>query len=257
MGFSHRVLVVKQALLHLFAFKLCLKIYSCVFIFAGECVCTMDINNIPRELLTKIFSYLPQLDLLTTINTVCRSWNEVAFSSSLWKTINITDSTDDDIDIYLQKIAHYRDFVQNLMIDSSDLMKFIAIRKNQNLSNLRNLQIKEYPHDEDFYDNIVDAYPGIVAIQCSISRSDDLSILSNLQLRNFEINMSTEWNKIVLNKRICEFISKQCSLQSLSIHCLSLESETIIKLLRNLTDLTCLDLRGSTGVDGCVFTALP
>jgi hypothetical protein len=52
----------------------------------------------------------------------------------------------------------------------------------------------------------------------------------------------------VLNKRICEFISKQCSLQSLSIHCLSLESETIIKLLRNLTDLTCLDLRGSTGV---------
>jgi hypothetical protein len=54
--------------------------------------------------------------------------------------------------------------------------------------------------------------------------------LSNLQFRDFEINMSTEWNKIVLNKRICEFISKQCSLQSLSIHCLSLESETIIKL---------------------------
>jgi hypothetical protein len=99
----------------------------------------MDINNIPREALTKIFSYLPQLDLLTTINIVCRSWNKVAFSSSLWKTINIENCNDDMLDIYLQNIAHYRDFVQNLMIDSSYLMKFIAIRKNQNLSNLRNL----------------------------------------------------------------------------------------------------------------------
>ena len=267
MGFSHRVLVVKQVLLHLFAFKLCLKIYSCVFIFAGECVCTMDINSIPPEVLTKIFSYLPQLLLLTTINTVCHYWNEVAFSSSLWKTINIQHCNDDlleddlfeddMLDIYLQNIAHYRDFVHNLMIDSSDLMKFIDIRKNQNLSNLRNLQIKNYPPHEDLYNNIVDVYPGIVAIKCSISKSVDLSILSNLQIRDFEINMSTELNTIVLNKRICEFISKQCSLQSLSIHCLSLESETIIKLLRNLTDLTCLDLRGSTGVDGCVFTALP
>jgi hypothetical protein len=40
--------------------------------------------------------------------------------------------------------------------------------------------------------NIVDAYPGIVAIQCSLSRSEDLSILSNLHLRNFEINMRPE-----------------------------------------------------------------
>ena len=257
MGFSHRVLVVKQVLLHLFAFKLCLKIYSCVFIFTGECVCTMDINSIPPEVLTKIFSYLSQFDLLTHINTVCHYWNEVAFSSSLWKTINIEYCNDDIVYLYLQNIAHYRDLVQNLMIDSSDLMKFIDIRKNQNLSNLRNLQIQNYPPHEDLYSNIVDAYPGIVAIKCSISKSVDLSILSNLQFRDFEINMLTEWNKIVLNKRICEFISKQCSLQSLSIHCLSLESETIIKLLRNLTDLTCLDLSGSTGVDGCVFTALP
>jgi hypothetical protein len=179
----------------------------------------MDINDLPSEVLTKIFSYLPQLDLLTTINTVCHHWNKAAFSRSLWKTININYSTDDKLDIYLQNIAHYRDFVQNLMIDSSDLMKFIDIRKNQNLSNLRNLQIKNYPPHEDLYNNIVDVYPGIVAIKCSISKSVDLSILSNLQFRDFEINMLTEWNKIVLNKRICEFISKQCSLQSLSIHC--------------------------------------
>ena len=216
----------------------------------------MDINNIPPEVLTKIFSYLPQLDLLTTINTVCRSWNEVAFSSSLWKTINIENCKDDMLDIYIENIAHYREFVQNLMIDSSYLMKFIAIRENQNLSNLRNLQIKEYPHGEYFYDNIVDAYPGIVAIQCSISRSEDLSILSNLQLRNFEINMRPESDDSSQNDRMYEFISKQCSLQSLSIHCLAIRSEPIIKSLRNLKDLTCLNLSMTSAVDLCLFTAL-
>jgi hypothetical protein len=41
------------------------------------------------------------------------------------------------------------------------------------------------------------------------------------------------------------------------IHCPVLESETIIKLLRNLKDMPCLDLSSSTGVDGCVFKALP
>jgi hypothetical protein len=48
---------------------------------------------------------------------------------------------------------------------------------------------------------------------------------------------------IALSKIICEFISKQCSLQSLRIDCSVLESETIIRLLRNLKDLTltCLN----------------
>jgi hypothetical protein len=102
------------------------------FCFAGVRSCTMDINDLTPEVLTKIFSYLPQLDLLTTINTVCHYWNNVAFSSSLWKTINITDSTDDDIDIYLQNIAHYRDFVQNLLIKKVNLIKFFDIRKDRN-----------------------------------------------------------------------------------------------------------------------------
>jgi len=62
---------------------------------------------------------------------------------------------------------------------------------------------------------------------------------------------------MALNKIISEFISKQCSLQSLSIHCSELQSETMRKLFKNLKDLTCLDLSNSTGVDDCVFTALP
>jgi hypothetical protein len=87
----------------------------------------MNINYLPPEVLTKIFSYLPQHDLLTAVNIVCLYWNEVAFSSSLWKTIDITDSTDDDLDIYLQNIAHYKDFVQNLLIKSDHLMKLFNI----------------------------------------------------------------------------------------------------------------------------------
>ena len=146
--FSHRVPVVKQVVFHLFAFKLDLKVYLCV-LFLQACVFTMDINDLPSEVLTKIFSYLPQLDLLTTINTVCHHWNKAAFSRSLWKTININYSTDDKLDIYLQNIAHYRDFVQNLAIKRDHLIKFFDIRKTRNLSNLRNLQITSYQPDED------------------------------------------------------------------------------------------------------------
>ena len=89
----------------------------------------MDDNYLPPEVLTKIFSYLPQLDLLTTINAVCHYWNEVAFARPLWKTVDITNSTDDDIDIYLQNITHYRDFVQKLLIKDVHCIMFFDIRK--------------------------------------------------------------------------------------------------------------------------------
>jgi hypothetical protein len=100
--------------------------------------------------LTKIFSYLPQLDLLTTIITVCHYWKDVAFSSSLWKTIDITFSTGDELNIYLQNIAHYKDFVHILEINRRQLIKFFIIGKNRNLSNLRNLVIRNDLHGKDF-----------------------------------------------------------------------------------------------------------
>ena len=221
----------------------------------------MDINDLPPEVLTKIFSYLPQIDLLTTINTVCHYWNKVAFSRSLWKTINIY--TYRHIDIYLQNIAHYRDFVQNLTTDSVSFMKFFDIEKNRNLSNLRNLQIPDYLCDQrarSVCKNIVELYPGIVSIRISIFLSADtvgfFSVLSNLQFRDFDINIAKTRNGIALDKIICEFISKQCSLQSFRIGC-SVENETILKLLRNLNDLTCLDLSKSAPIDGSVFMPLP
>ena len=231
------------------------------FCFAGVRSCTMDINDLPPEVLTKIFSYLPQIDLLTTINTVCHYWNKVAFSRSLWKTINIY--TYRHIDIYLQNIAHYRDFVQNLTTDSVSFMKFFDIEKNRNLSNLRNLQIPDYLCDQrarSVCKNIVELYPGIVSIRISIFLSADtvgfFSVLSNLQFRDFDINITKDRNGIALDKIICEFISKQCSLQSFRIGC-SVENETILKLLRNLNDLTCLDLSKSAPIDGSVFMLLP
>ena len=137
----------------------------------------MDINYLPPEILRKIFSYLPKLYLLTTINNVCYYWNEVAFSRSLWQTINTTYSTEKELDIYLQNIAHYRDFVQKLLIRSDDLMKFLDIEKNRNLSNLRNLQMTN--NTPVMYvgvcKNIVELYPGIVTIKLSILKSTGIS----------------------------------------------------------------------------------
>ena len=234
-----------------------------MFFFAGERSNTMDINDIPPEVLTKIFSYLPQLDLLKTINTVCQYWNEVAFSCSLWKTIDVTYSTDNELDIYLQNIDHYREFVQNLLITRAHLITFFDIRKNRNLSNLRNLEMsRDTPvRYVDDCQNIVDLYPGIVAFKLWKMKSphifDCLSLLSKLQLRDFEIYLPKGAERMTLDKLVCEFIPKQPSLQRLSIHSEVMQTENIIKLLGHLKDLTCLHLSSRTGIDGYVFTALP
>jgi len=145
----------------------------------------MDINYLPPEVLTKIFSYLPQLDLLTSINTVCHYWNEVAFSSSLWKTIDIAYITDDTLDIYLQNIDHYQHFVQILLINRDYLMKFFDIRKNRNLSNLRKLQVMSIEPDRTITTSTytVEFYPGIISILLRIFKSADIfSYLSFCQI---------------------------------------------------------------------------
>jgi hypothetical protein len=59
----------------------------------------------------------------------------------------------------------------------------------------------------------VELYPGIVAIRISIYLSAAtvgcFSVLSNLQFRDFDINITKDRNGIALDKIICEFISKQ------------------------------------------------
>jgi hypothetical protein len=221
--------------------------------FAGVCI-----NKLPHEVLTEIFSYLPQLDLLKTINIVCNCWNKVAFSYPLWKTVNITDMTDDDVDIYLQNIAHYEYFVQNLVIPSIHFTKFLDTSKCLNLPNLANLRMICYNHTCEY---TVNFNPKVVSILLRTFKSDDicgyLSVLLDLQLRDFYICTIGAGDTMALNTKICEFISKQSSLPSWSIHFLGLQSETIITLFRNVKDLTCLDLSNSTGVDGCGFTDLP
>ena len=159
---------------------MCFSLQACVAVLWMSII-------LPPEVLTKIFSYLPQRDLLTTIKTVCHYWNEVAFSSSLWKTIDVICSTDDELDIYLQNIAHYKDFVQNLLIKSAHQMKFFDSRKNRNLSNLRNLEITNHQlEDFKFYKSISDLTPGVLAIEFSISKSADtfgcLSVLRDFAI---------------------------------------------------------------------------
>jgi hypothetical protein len=59
----------------------------------------------------------------------------------------------------------------------------------------------------------VELYPGIVAIGIRIYLSADtvgcLSVLSNLQLRDFDISITKDRNRIAFDKIICEFISKR------------------------------------------------
>lgn len=45
------------------------------------------IDDLPNEILFKIFSYIPQWELYFKVKKVCRRWNSIATDPALWKTI--------------------------------------------------------------------------------------------------------------------------------------------------------------------------
>lgn len=52
----------------------------------GSCV---HIDSLPLSVMLQIFSSLPPYDLLHRVAPVCKSWNQLAYDPSLWKTLNL------------------------------------------------------------------------------------------------------------------------------------------------------------------------
>lgn len=46
-----------------------------------------SVNDLPNEILLKIFSYLPQSELYYSVKRVCRRWNSIATDTALWRSI--------------------------------------------------------------------------------------------------------------------------------------------------------------------------
>lgn len=51
----------------------------------------MFVSDLPEEILLKIFSYLPHLELFSTVRYVCSRWNCVCMSQPLWKSLDVEE----------------------------------------------------------------------------------------------------------------------------------------------------------------------
>jgi len=57
----------------------------------------MSLNDLPQEILLKIFSHFGPEDLCLSIAKVCEKWNVLAKDTVLWKTLSYTCDRSSDI----------------------------------------------------------------------------------------------------------------------------------------------------------------
>jgi hypothetical protein len=58
-----------------------------------------SINDMPNEILLKIFSNIGPEELCLNIAEVCKKWNLLAKDTALWKTFSYSCDDDSDINI--------------------------------------------------------------------------------------------------------------------------------------------------------------
>jgi len=58
---------------------------------------TTSLNDLPEEILLKIFSHFGPEDLCFVIGKVCEKWNVLAKDKLLWKTLSYSCDCDSDI----------------------------------------------------------------------------------------------------------------------------------------------------------------
>ncbi|XP_052091810.1 uncharacterized protein LOC127728463 [Mytilus californianus] len=222
----------------------------------------MNVNTLPPEVLTNIFSCLTKLDLLRNTSQVCSYWNGVALCSDLWIILNLITFSDEDFDLCFQYFPRIGQFVQNLLIKSDHLMKLFSHGISCDLPNLANLQIVNYlsGNEREVCQNIVNSFPKLTSIRLRIFRSADfvgcLTVFNKIQFRDFDISISKGANEAILNQCLDQFISKQKDLRSLSIQSSDLQSQTIRKTLRHATQLQDLVLSNCSGIDSQSFDGL-
>ncbi|XP_033124856.1 dynein regulatory complex subunit 6-like [Anneissia japonica] len=99
----------------------------------------VDISLLPRKVAVKIFSYLNLSDL-SQCSLVCRSWNTIIGTSSLWSQVDMsavkTRVTDRTVGLLLQKCRPYLLHLNLRGCNRLQKASFIAISRCKNLQDL-------------------------------------------------------------------------------------------------------------------------
>lgn len=174
---------------------------------------------LPREIILKIFTFIPQHELSCSLSRVCKSWNDYAFDPSLWKTINL---------------CNYRSIPSvNLcrLISKASNLRKLVLHGRENISENEVTVFTEYtPHlkhlDLGFCPSINDTMLSIIVQNCPSLESINIEANTNLKTGSVQI------------------LSRCKHLKSMNFsHCF-IENGDVYNLAKNLEQITCCNIDG-------------
>jgi len=225
---------------------------QCIIYFAGHVGDVMDINDIPSELLLHIFSYLPQRDLLITIDKVCQYWRHLCLSPPLWKNINYSTTNGEFSDAH-EHLLQIQSYVRKLTKCRFSLFGSRRKIKLQFL-NLKTLDVfADKVSSGDFFDKIIQRCPNLENIKFSADYDSTnmeviFSKLSDLQLIMMDI---TFYISRTIDENLISLLKKEPRVKKLTL-CgwaknASITISNILDYLPNITSFSAYYILFSNG----------
>lgn len=205
----------------------------------------MDI--LPPEIILNIFSFLPQHELLTHILHVCKSWRELGLAPSLWLNVNTHPEDEEKNSTYLKNIEtfcyhvkHLRtseDFIEKINLQSSK-RQFRSLQE-LDLSNAFLVSAKVLV---EFIPNCSLLNSLSIRFDNSILFQDLFHILYEYRVEDLQLNYSGDDIEFLF---VLELLSRQTFLKTLSVHCNTIQNNTVEFLFENFTNLKSCDVTSS------------
>ncbi|XP_063432675.1 F-box/LRR-repeat protein 2-like [Mytilus trossulus] len=204
-------------------------------------------DSLPPELILNILSYLPQHDLLLRIRNVSKYWNQLAHAPRLWYKLDVRRS-EETTSLYLENIDLLCVHIKHLLTDEEFLVKVCYHRTPKpHFKNLRNLDLSSVylattSVITDFISECTNLESISVRFDDSILFRDIFKTLSKLNLKDLHINYSGDDVEFLF---ILEELSRNKYSKTLSIHCNTIQNNTVRFLLENFQNLKSLDVTSS------------
>lgn len=206
----------------------------------------MNINDLPPELLLHIMSYIPQRDLILSVNRVCASWNELCLSQSLWTRVNYFHTYKNIVEPldHFYNVQHY---VQDLSIPATFLHQVFLYYRQLKFFNATSLHITHTIQEDgadSFFENLTTRFPNLTSLRCTVSvRINMRQCLRDLCKLNLETINITSYHLVSLDDDLLYFINRQPHLKHLILYgWYKLRDETIAKILDGFPNISSIDL---------------
>lgn len=211
----------------------------------------------PSEIILKIFSYLPQNDLINGTCQVCILWHEISLSPRLWTNYHKSKAYKDFSHSYLHltKINHH---VKHLHIPSSAMLRYFTF-PNIQWKNVESLHLNNIFSIHECMEAIVQKCGFLKHISVKYEDHTDicryLNLLAQLSLVSLEIEWSGKHN---VDSHLISLLRKQPNLKSLTLKGLhSLAFYTIARGLEKCQNIEKLHLLTSQVTNSIVDMSVP